>query len=156
MKKLRSYIYKNLLFSRIIILLMILVSGCELASDSEPISGPDQATGKYINIFSVAPSSDLIDGENTVIEVVVDYSLTSLQEAELNIGFNTTNPYRCDFIPGEKQIIDRGNGSHTFTVSVPVKDWKQFGDFKVFVYLVENLAPAPFRPLAHDSQILTF
>ncbi len=166
MKQKTGKIFRKLALGSVLLILCMLIAGCREGLTTDHSSCSDEGDPRSdnprnsIKITSVSPSSGLIDGENTVMEVTVDFTFgwspNSPWEAELNIGFNSTNPYRCDFIPGEEQIVDRGDGSHTFIVSVPVKDWKQFGDFEVFVYLVENLDPDPFWPLAHDSKILTF
>lgn len=99
--------------------------------------------GDGIGIESVDPDSGLTDGTLYTFTVTARYVLQSVDNAELNIGFNTDNAYSYSLIPDAAFPVTKGSGEHTFTVSARAKDWGAGSSFAVYVNLARNLDPDP-------------
>ena len=109
-----------------------------------------------INIVSVSPNSGLVDGDDYDFTVVVEYDLVTKDQGELDIGFNNGSDISKFRMLEEYQIVDQGNGQHTFNVSATAADWGVAGDFQVFVYICEYPHDTPFYTLDVDFMTLTF
>ena len=123
----------------------------------DPVAPAEVEVGDSISIKSVSPGSGLVDGADTTFTVVIEYTLISKDSGELMIGFNNGDSVgNYTMISDATAIIDKGSGEHTFNVTVRVKDWGGRGDFKVYVNLSEHPHPFSWRPLASDTQALSF
>lgn len=156
--------------------LIVCLSGC----GGTPITPPIEED--FINIISVTPDSGLVDGVETYVSVVVEYSLVSGNLGVLQIGFNNV----CDSagLPGagcyiqsyrfgiyENFLVNKGSGTHEFNVTIIPKDYGSQGDFKAlatltqgecYIVLMEDIQLVEIGGdeicsiLAIDDEILTF
>jgi len=140
---------KNILF--FLFLIIIFTFGC----DTDENSG-NNSEGT-ITIINVTPSSDLDIDTSYAFTVEVSYNLTSDNQGELNIGFNTNSVNTFIMDTNSKIIISSGgSGSHTFSVTATTKDYGVNGDFKAFVNIADYPHESTYMPLDTDTQILTF
>jgi len=93
-----------------------------------------------IRIISVTPNGNLIDGVQQTFTVKVEYILATMDQGIIYVGFNNKQPRRYS-LTGDKLIVNRGSGVHTFTVTGITKDWHFEADFGVYV----NLSPYPHQ-----------
>jgi len=93
-----------------------------------------------IRIISVTPDENLIDGVQQTFTVKVEYILTTMEQGVIYIGFNNKQPRRYS-LTGDKLIVNRGSGVHTFTVTGITKNWHYDAAFGVYV----NLSPYPHQ-----------
>jgi hypothetical protein len=108
-----------------------------------------------IRIISVTPDRNLIDGVQQTFTVRVEYFLATMDQGIIYIGFNNNKPGWYS-LTGDKLIVNRGSGTHTFTVKRVTKNWYSSADFGVYV----NLSPYPhesrWSPLASHIVPLKF
>lgn len=95
------------------------------------------------------------DGVDNEFTVEIEYTLESADEATVGIGFNSEKPgvYRMT----AQKKIKKGTNLITLKADVKPKDWKERGDFVLYV----NIAPYPmsqtrFRPLAATKKVVDF
>jgi hypothetical protein len=108
-----------------------------------------------VQILSVSAESPVRDGVQNEFTVQIQYFLDTADEALLAIGFNSDDPGRYH-MTGSKRVI-RGTNVITLKGRVIPKDWKERGDFIVYV----NLSPYPipksrWRPLATTQRVIEF
>ena len=111
-------------------------------------------SGDAIGIISVDPNAALTDGIEYSFTVNTEYILVSVDNAELNIGFNTENAFSYSLISGAAAAVSKGSGEHTFTVSATAKAWGAAGDFKVYVNLSESPDSGPPRILVDAVMVI--
>ena len=134
----------------------LLVSACIFASASAAISQQPEGKSKdAIRIVGVTSSAPVRDGVENEFSVQIEYDLHSADEASASIGFNSDDPGRYR-MTGRKKIA-RGTNVLTLKGVVIPKDWKERGDFIVYV----NLSPYPgtkstFRPYATAQRVIDF
>jgi hypothetical protein len=110
----------------------------------------------FVNIVSVIPSSELIDGMDTNFKVVVKYNLFSSNEGLLQVAFNNQESINSiRFVKDAHCIVYKGDGAYEFNVTVKPKNWGNQGDFNVLVTL-DEIPQVSNRFLATDVKILTF
>jgi len=93
--------------------------------------------GDYISIESVDPSTGLVSNTSTLFEIVVEYALSSLDEAKIDVCFNDGDQIN-HFYPKETRSVTKGSGEHTFALRVTAKDWGEEGDFELRIYLYDE------------------
>ena len=128
-----------------------------LDSDTRILTFNHPLPSGTIAITSVSPSSGLIDGTLTTFTVEVTYTLSSVSQGELSIGFNNGDDIN-DFYMEESEdaIVSEGTGTHTFTVNATTKNWGVQGDFRVLVNISEYPHGDTWVALDYDLEILTF
>ena len=109
-------------------------------------------TVRIISVFAEFPVKDGVQNEFTV---QVEYFLDSADEALIAVGFNSDDPGRYR-MTGSKKVA-RGTNVITLKGRVVPKDWKEQGDFMVYV----NLSPYPvpksrWRPIATTQKVIEF
>lgn len=115
-----------------------------------------------IQIISVNPSANLEDGKEYKFIVKVKYELKTFEKAGMSISFNNTQVNSFRAIPHAHAGAEKGDGQHTFDVTLNAKDWKNEGQFKVLVSLYESVAvvdgeePKDPQLLDDDTKVLSF
>lgn len=113
--------------------------------------------GDSIRIISVTPNSGLTNGVSTTFVVDVEFRLSSVDNGEINLGFNTEEVDRYKIIRQYQVFKDAGQLQQLqFIVTVVVKNWGNEGDFAVYVNLSEFPHDTTWTPLATDIMVLTF
>jgi hypothetical protein len=130
---------------------LLIFSGCK----TEDTTGPEDS-GDTLIIKSVIPDSGLAPGILTAFVVIVEYELVSVENGEINIGFNTAEAGRYTLISEAKTLVAKGSGEHQFNVNVVTWDWGAAGDFGVYVNLSENPHGSTWTPLVIVIQVLPF
>jgi hypothetical protein len=116
-----------------------------------------EAPAGSITILSVTPNSGLVAGVATDFTVEVEYSLSNTAQAELIVGFNTSEVDVFAIVMSEIVIISEGSGQHTFhATNIVPKDWGIAGDFRAYVNISEYPHDSPWTPLDIDTMVLTF
>jgi len=135
------------------ILLSILICGFSTAY-AQDNSGAKKRD--FIKILDISASAPVIDGVKNEFTVQIQYTLDTADEAMAAIGFNSDDPgsYR---MTGKKKIT-RGTNTVTLKARVVPKDWKERGDFIVYVNISPYPAPttSPFKPLANVDKVIEF
>ena len=110
----------------------LLTTGC---SPTSPSLEED-----WINIISVTPDSELIDGVDTDFKVVVEYNLFSYDDGKLTIAFsNCEDDPGCHLmITSATHYINKGYGTHEYNVTTKPKDWGSEGVFLVCTCIEEE------------------
>ena len=137
---------KNLFFNMILISFICFtgLTGC-LFDDSPTAT---------IQIDSVSPNTNLIDGELYSFTVVVSYTISD-GLGEINIGFNDSDSVTSYSIIDDK-IVDDREGSESFIVETFAKDWGLEGDFVAYANISEYPHADSWSPLATDIMTLSF
>jgi hypothetical protein len=108
-----------------------------------------------IKIVSVTPDGNLTDAVQQSFSVTVEYDLSTQEQGELCIGFNSHDVIMYVLDP-ELCTISKGHDTYTFNVTGLTKNWSGEGDFGVYV----NLSPHPHAsfwiPLAWEVKSLSF
>lgn len=118
---------------------MVAISGCAKS---------DSSNDNRVTIVSVTPA-DAVAGVATDFTVEVEYLLDSNSDGLLSVAFNDgDSPTSFTVYADLRQVVEKGEGTHIFTVPgvVPV-DWSP-DEFQVKVYLSENPPPTLWRPYA--------
>ncbi|HEV8159773.1 MAG TPA: hypothetical protein VGP58_12125, partial [Pyrinomonadaceae bacterium] len=82
-----------------------------------------------IRIVNITAASPVIDGAENEFTIEIEYTLESMDEGSLAIGFNVTN-FRA-FRMMTRKKVKRGTNFITLKAKVIPKDWKENGDFSV-------------------------
>ncbi len=108
-----------------------------------------------IRIVNITAASPVIDGAENEFTIEIEYTLESMDEGSLAIGFNVTN-FRA-FRMMTRKKVKRGTNFITLKAKVIPKDWKENGDFSVMA----NLSPYPlpqarYTPMAGTTMVIDF
>jgi len=108
-----------------------------------------------VQILDVSAESPVKDGVQNEFTVQIQYTLDTADEAMASIGFNSDDPGRYR-MTGMKKVT-RGTNIFTLRGRVVPKDWKERGDFIVYV----NLSPYPipkarWKPIATTQRVIEF
>jgi hypothetical protein len=130
---------------------LIIVAGLSSAFGQET----ESKKADSVRILAVSVSGPVRDGVQDEFTVEIEYSLDSADAAMASIGFNSDDPSRFR-MTGKKKIL-RGTNVLTLKALVVPKDWKERGDFIVYV----NLTPYPvprgrYTPLASTERVIDF
>lgn len=107
-----------------------------------------------INILSVSPDTGLVDGEDTIFTVEIEYSIDYANQAEISIGFNIRE--LSSFVMVASQIVIGNTGTYTFSETVTAKDWGIDGNFEVLAIISESPHESTWSPIDFDTQVLSF
>ncbi|MCA1590301.1 MAG: hypothetical protein LC734_07920 [Acidobacteria bacterium] len=115
----------------------------------------DEKVADSVRIVSVSATAPVKDGVQNEFTVDIEYKLESVKEAMVAIGFNLDDPGR--FRMTGKKKISGGTNTITMKALVSPKDWKERGDFIVYV----NISPYPvpkhrYTPLANADRVVAF
>lgn len=123
--------------------LATLLAGCAGSSDD---TAP--ATGDRVAITDVSPASAPADIARA-FAVTVAYTLDSVANGEINVGFNTTSAALYTLVLTDS-TISRGSGQKRYTAIATPRDWGSSGTFGVYVVLSVFPHTEPLVPLADD------
>ena len=111
------------------------------ASSAKPVDG--------VRIVEVLPSK-LVVGEEQEVYVRVRYDLKSLEQANLNLSFNTHDSAR--YRQFAKEVVVRGTGEMVLSARVVPREWGEFVFFQAAVSLGEIVEPPP-RPAPGQTPV---
>jgi hypothetical protein len=131
----------------IFFLFAVIVSLSVTAANAQNSGQSKQENPDKIRIVNITAASPVIDGAENEFTVEIEYTLESMDEGSLAIGFNVTN-FRA-FRMMTRKI--------TLKAKVIPKDWKENGDFSVMA----NLSPYPlpqarYTPMAGTTMVIDF
>jgi hypothetical protein len=118
--------------------------GCS-SGDGEPLQS--EISTNNIKIISISPDT-AEDGVNTKFTVSIDYELVDFDQGEVNIGFNV-DEQDANIILYD-QVVSKGTGSFTATISAVPVDYAPNGSFGVYANISEYPHPNTWTPLASD------
>ena len=118
------------------------------ASRSMTIQVNNPSSPNEIKILNVSPMDNVLPGETVEFSIEVEYSLGSVPDGVVGIGFNTTKVDSYNML--DNQIVSRGTGTIVFDVSVEPVDWGETGEFSVYVNISEYPHPESWTPLESD------
>jgi len=108
-----------------------------------------------IRIVNVTAAAPVVDGVENEFTVEIEYTLESMDEGSVAIGFNVDNSARFKMMTRKK--VKKGTNLMTLKAKVTPKDWKENGDFSVMA----NLSPYPvpqnrYTPMAGTTTVIDF
>jgi len=103
-----------------------------------------------IKIKKVTAAQPVVAGAENEFTVEVEYHLTSADQGELNIGFNSAKPDRYNMVGS--RIVSHGAGTETLKAKVIPVDWHEQVKFKVTVNLSKYPHEMEWRTLADDRR----
>ncbi|MGH9967834.1 MAG: hypothetical protein ACREBG_08340 [Pyrinomonadaceae bacterium] len=104
-----------------------------------------------LKIISVNTSEPIVRGVENEFTVEVEYNLDSVDEGEINLGFNAERPNAFKMV--ESFIVQKGPGVATLKAKVVPVDWGQRAKFTVMVnYRSIRTRVAGVRWLAPDNR----
>ncbi len=108
-----------------------------------------------IRILIVTAANPVVDGVENEFTVEIEYTLESMDEGSVAIGFNVNNS--AGFRMMTRKKVKKGTNLMTLKARVTPKDWKENGDFSVMV----NLSPYPvpqnrYTPMAGTTMVIDF
>lgn len=124
------------------------------SQDSVQTVNKDKKTDQ-IQIKKVVTDSVVKDGVENDFIIEIEYTLESMEEGTLAIGFNTNEVNAFRMITRKK--IKKGTNSIKLEATLIPKDWKGRGDFIVLA----NISPYPipskrYRPLVSARVVIDF
>lgn len=132
------------------LLVFATLSGC--TNDDSTTDNTVTATNS-ISVTSVTPSTAQA-GVPTDFVVKVAYTLATDSDGVLDIGFNTSGVDSYNMVNGVSQVVVKGSGEHTFTVTdIPPVDWSP-DKFAVLTTLAEYPKPSSWTPYATAEQVI--
>lgn len=140
---------KNNLIFFFLFLAAAISANAQNANESKR-ENPDKI--RIVNVTAVSPVADGVENEFTV---EIEYTLETLDEGTLAIGFNVDNS--AAFKMTTRKKVKKGRNLITLKAKVTPKDWKEYGDFSVFA----NLSPHPlpstrYTPMAATTTVIDF
>jgi hypothetical protein len=103
---------------------------------------PVNALGDSVQIESITPEP-LIPGQQTDVTVKVKYTLRSLPQAMINLGFNVANEATVRSV--NYHVVEKGSGEVEITGRVIPVDWGAQSPFRIMV----GLGVYPHTPGSH-------
>ncbi len=108
-----------------------------------------------IRIVIVTAANPVVDGVENEFTVEIEYTLESMDEGSVAIGFNVNNSAAFRMMTRKK--VKKGTNLMTLKAKVTPKDWKENGDFAVMA----NLSPYPmpqtrYTPMAGTTTVIDF
>ncbi|MEJ7701172.1 MAG: hypothetical protein WKF71_16220 [Pyrinomonadaceae bacterium] len=108
-----------------------------------------------IRIVNVSAAAAVVDGVENEFTVEIEYTLESMDEGSVAIGFNVDDSARFKMMTRKK--VRKGINLMTLKAKVTPKDWKENGDFSVMA----NLSPYPvpqnrYTPMAGTTTVIDF
>lgn len=110
---------------------------------------------RIVNVSAAAPVVDSVENEFTV---EIEYTLESMDEGSVAIGFNVENVIKSGaFRMMTRKKVKKGTNFIKLKAKVIPKDWKENGDFSVMA----NLSPYPlpqarYTPMAGTTTVIDF
>lgn len=125
-----------------------------MGSENDNTNSTD-LTNDSLKIRSVTPSGNLTADVAQEITIVVDYNLVSHENGELEVYFNSLSVDQwVGYIP-TILVVNKGNGSHTYNVTIVPKNWSPAGEYSVIVSLSPYPHGSTWNTLAQDKKTLS-
>ncbi len=139
----------------IFFLFAVVLSFSASVVDAQSSNELKQESPDKIRIINVSAAAPVIDGTENEFTIEIEYTLESMDEGSVAIGFNITD-FR-GFRMMTRKKVKRGTNLITLKAKVTPKDWKENGDFSVMA----NLSPYPmpktrYTPMAGTTMVIDF
>ena len=108
----------------------------------------DDTEADSLTIVSITPRT-AVAGVPTEFVVEVEYKLSSTEQGDIDLGFNSLEFVTYRLVTEE--IVDAGEGSVTLSATVTPVDWGSTGDFGALVALSEHPHPETWTPLKVET-----
>jgi len=136
-------------------LFVVVLSLSATTANAQNSSQLKQEGTDKIRIVNITAALPVIDGAKNEFTVEIEYTLESMDEGSLAIGFNVTNSGTFRMMTRKK--VKRGTNFITLKAKVAPKDWKESGDFSVMA----NLSPYPlpqarYSPMVGTTMVIDF
>ena len=139
----------------IFFLFAVIVSLSATTANAQNADQSRQENPDKIRIVNVTAASPVTDGAANEFTVEIEYTLESMEEGSLAIGFNVTNSGVFKMMTRKK--VKRGTNFITLKANVVPKDWKENGDFSVMANLSPHPLPqARYSPMAGTTMVIDF
>ena len=120
------------------------------AGDLPKVTCDDSNTPDKVAILVVQPAGPVPRGVETEFTFDIQYTLETIEEGVLTIGFNTgshgSRPNAFEEV--ESRVIKRGTDRITIKAKVIPVDWGERGQFAVSVNIGPKREGSTWRPLA--------
>ncbi len=140
-----------------IFLFLLLFAGLSAttANAQENARHTKQENPDKIRIINITAAAPVVDGVINEFTVEIEYTLESMDEGSVAIGFNVDDSARFKMMTRKK--VRKGINLMTLKAKVTPKDWKENGDFSVMA----NLSPYPvpqsrYTPVAGTTTVIDF
>lgn len=148
MKQLKN----NFIFLFLLTFAGLSVTTAHAQQDAEQTKRENLDKIRIVNVTAAAP---VIDGVENEFTVEIEYTLESLEEGSVAIGFNVDSSVRFKMMTRKK--VKKGVNSMILKAKATPKDWKENGDFSVMA----NLSPYPvphirYTPMAGTTTVIDF
>jgi riboflavin synthase alpha subunit len=114
------------------------------------------AIADSIKVVSITPNNSLFGGRDQEFTVEIEYDLSTQTQGEICIGFNSSKLDTFALVEIGENIVAKGHGTKTYTVTARTRNWFSKGQFCVYV----NLSPYPhadtWKPLVSNTTPLSF
>ncbi len=139
----------------IFFLFAVVVSLSATTANAQNSGQSKQENPDKIRIVNVTAASPVIDGAENEFTIEIEYTLESIDEGSVAIGFNVIDSGGFRMMTRKK--VKRGTNSIKLKAKVIPKDWKENGDFSVMA----NLSPYPlpqarYTPMAGTTMVIDF
>ncbi len=142
-------------YTFIFFLFAVIVSLSATTVNAQNSDQSKQENTDEIRIVNVTAASPVIDGAENEFTVEIKYTLESMDEGSLAIGFNVTDSGGFRMMTRKK--VKRGTNFITLKAKVIPKDWKENGDFSVMANLSPHPLPqARYTPMAGTTMVIDF
>jgi len=114
------------------------------------VTSDDSGTKDKVAILVIQPGGAVPRGVETEFTVDIQYTLETIEEGILTVGFNTgSHGSRVNaFEEIESRVIKRGTDRISVKASVIPVDWGERGQFAVSVSIGPKREDSTWRPLA--------
>jgi len=146
---------KQTKYTFILFLFALTLSLSATTANAQDSGQSKQENPDKIRIVNVTAASPVIDGAENEFTVEIEYTLESMDEGSMAIGFNVIESGGFRMMTRKK--VKKGTNFITLKAKVIPKDWKENGDFSVLA----NLSPYPlpqarYTPMAGTTMIIDF
>ncbi len=130
--------------------MIVISAGMSLASEPGPVTSDDSQTLDKVAILIIQPGGPVTRGVETDFTFDIQYTLESIDEGVLTIGFNTgshgAKPNAFEEV--ESRVIERRTDRISVKAKVIPVDWGDRARFRVSVSIGPKRENSTWRPLA--------
>ncbi|WP_028974094.1 hypothetical protein [Spirochaeta cellobiosiphila] len=136
-----------------VLLSLILLYSCH---STQSINLKKLSESASIDIISVKPDTNLVDGLETQFTIELEYQFEDLEEALILVGFNSQKILEYKMDPSQRIIVSKGSGRRIIKTTAIPRDWKEKGDFVLDVNLSPLSSKSDKGTFAFDTYPLQF
>jgi hypothetical protein len=124
-----------------------------LGSTGRDYAGAGGASSQdRVEILSVLPAGSVTRGVEMEFTLDIEYTLDSLDDGVLSVGFNTDRPNAYRIV--ETRAIERGTDRLSVKAKAVPVDWQERGEFRVMVNIGPKREEANWKPLASTIRVI--